>query len=61
MQAVQQAADSYRLRANREADVPQVTMGGVLDRYERECVERFVNAPIGGVIQRKPSAQCART
>ena len=61
MHAVQQAADGYRLRANREAHVPQVTMGGVLDRYERECVEPFINVPIGGVIQRKPSVQCART
>ncbi len=61
MQAVQLAADGYRLSANRETNkVAGVTMAGFLDRYERECVTPFVEVPIGGLDHRTPSVQCAR-
>lgn len=40
--------------------VTQVTMAGLLDRYQRECVTPFVDVPIGGVDNRRPSVQCAR-
>lgn len=56
--AFDRAADSYRLRANREPDLPQVTIGGVLDRYERECVEPFVNVLIGGSFNANPAPMC---
>jgi hypothetical protein len=46
---------SHRLRANRETNVPQVTMAGVLDRYEG--VVSFIDVPIGGLDHRKPSVQ----
>jgi len=50
MQAVKQAADGYRLGANRESDiVSQVTMAAVLDRYEREFVSPCATAPLGTV------------
>lgn len=61
LQAVRRAADGYRLSANRETNhVAAVTMAGLLDRYERECVTPFVEVPIGGLDNRRPSVQCAR-
>lgn len=60
-QAVQLAADGYRLGANRETNtVAAVTMAGLVDRYERECVMPFVEVPIGGFDNRIPSVHCAR-
>jgi integrase len=61
MQAVKCAADGHRLSANRDTGHNLgVTMAGFLDRYERECVKPFVDVPIGGLDNRRPSVQCAR-
>src|SRR6185437_7303698 len=50
VQAVKQAADGYRLQANRNHDhMAQVTMGGLLDRYQRECVAPFLDVAVGGI------------
>lgn len=48
LQAVKQAADGYRLSANKESDaVRDVAMAAVLDRYEREYVTPFAELPLG--------------
>jgi integrase len=61
LQAVRQAADGYRLSANRESDVvPQVTMAAVLDRYEREFVTPYAKAPLGSVDDGKISTLTAK-
>lgn len=62
IQAVKQAADGYRLTANRETDVtPDVTMASVLDRYEREFVTPCVQVPLGGVDDGRISSLTAKS
>ena len=61
MQAVKQAADGYRLGANRESDVvSQITMAAVLDRYEREFVTPCATAPLGAIDDGKISTLTAK-
>ncbi len=61
MQAVKQAADGYRLGANRESDVvSQITMAAVLDRYEREFVAPCATSPLGTVDDGKISSLTAK-
>jgi integrase len=61
MQAVKQAADGYRLGANRESDVvSQITMAAVLDRYEREFVTPCATSLLGTVDDGKISSLTAK-
>ena len=62
MQAVKQAADGYRLSANKESDVVrEVTMGAVLKRYEHEYVTPYVELPLGAVDDGKISSLTAKS
>jgi len=61
MQAVRQAADSYRLSANSESDrAVQVTMAALLERYEREYVTPYVTVGLGEVDDGKITALTAK-
>jgi len=62
MQAVKQAADGYRLTANRESDVVrEVTMAAVLERYERELLTPYAELSLGAVDSGKITALTAKS